>query len=299
MRRLIAALLSAGVLVSAALLFSAARADAATGDLIKTLSINKGEAPGELGFIYGLAIDAQRRIWVADTSNDRVQRFSPGGTFDLEITRNLDNPEGVAVSPDHKIYVTDSLHDKIKVFGRTGKFKFKWGTTQGDDDGQFDFPTSVAVAPNGEVWVADNKNNRVQKFTADGTHIATYDGLDLSLPNGVAVDPTGSYIYIADSGDDQIVKIEADGDFVDEWDTGDRPSMLAVTDSFVYVTNGGQETPPDGSQVEKFETDGDLVTRWAKPNGGAMRAPCGVAVTPGGAVYVAEFSKQRVRKYEG
>jgi tripartite motif-containing protein 71 len=289
MRRLTALLISAGLLVGAALLFSAAPAEAATGDLIKSWGV-PGQQPGQLGFIYGLALDDQNRVWVADTSNDRVQRFSGSGNFQKEITRNFDNPEGVAIGADGKLYVADSLNDKIKVFGKSGAFKFKFGKS-GSGQRKLSFPASVAIAASdGDILVADRNNDRVQKYRPDGTHDDSFDDLGLLEPNGVAVDPATDLIYIADAGNDRVVVVNHQGVFQDEWDTGDRPSMLAARNGFVYVTDGLD------AKVEKFETDGDFVTSWdLEPDSN----PCGVAITPGGNVYVAEFSKRRVQKFEG
>lgn len=288
MRRLIPALLSVALL---ALLAAPAGAD--TGDLIKAWGTH-GEKKGELGFIYGLARDAKGNIWVADTSNNRIQRFSAGGVFQRKIDGNLSNPEGVAVGPDNKIYVTDSLHDKIKVFGPGGSLKLKFGKP-GDSGGNLDFPASVAIANDGDIIVADRDNDRVQKYRPDGSYDASFDNLDLHQPNGVAVDPSTDLIYIADSADDQVVVVDHQGNFVDEWDTNDRPSMLAVGNGFVYVTNG------QADNVQKFETDGDPVDQWGQSGSGPgeMESPCGIALSPGGKVYVAEFANSRVQKFEG
>ncbi|MGH9027927.1 MAG: hypothetical protein ACRDWD_17725 [Acidimicrobiia bacterium] len=288
MRRLVPA-----VLAVAALALLAGPAVADTGDLIGGWG-KPGEKKGKLGLIYGLARDANGHIWVADTSNNRVQRFSAGGIFQRKIDGNLSNPEGVAVGPDNKIYVTDSLHDKIKVFGPGGTMKRKWGDS-GGADGEFDFPSSVAVAPNGDVYVADRDNDRVQKFESDGDHVLTCDGLNLDRPNGVAVDASDNNVYIADTEDDEVVKMDPTCNQLGQWTSTGRPSMLAAGNGFVYVTDGTAD------RVQKFETDGDFVDEWGESGSGPgdMNSPCGIALSPGGKVYVAEFLNSRVQKFEG
>jgi tripartite motif-containing protein 71 len=287
-------LLFVSVLLLPLLAVFAPPADAATGDLIKTWNTPAGKGPGKLGFIYGLALDPHGNVWVADTSNDRIQRFSGSGKPQKLIKGNLDTPEGIAVGPDQRIYVTDSLHDKIKVFGKGGALKLKWGSF-GDGRYGFHFTADVEVGPDGAVYVVDKQNDKVKKYDSQGKWLATFKNIGLSDPNGVALDSSGN-IYIADRGNNRVVVLDAGGNLIDEWGTGAGPSMLTVHDGFLYVTNG-QGTFPNGSQVQKFETDGDFVDNWEGPDG--MSSPCGIAATPNGKILVAEFGNQRVQKFEG
>ncbi|MBI4719753.1 MAG: 6-bladed beta-propeller, partial [Chitinivibrionia bacterium] len=40
-----------------------------------------GTAPGQFQFPFGIAVDGNGRVYVADSHNDRVQVFSGLGTF--------------------------------------------------------------------------------------------------------------------------------------------------------------------------------------------------------------------------
>jgi NHL repeat len=37
---------------------------------------SRGSGPGQFGYPYGVAVDAQRHVYVADTSNRRIEKFS-------------------------------------------------------------------------------------------------------------------------------------------------------------------------------------------------------------------------------
>ena len=85
-------------------------------------------------------------------------------------------------------------------------------------------PEGVAVDAAGNVYIADTLDNAVRKVTADGT-ISTLAGTGtpgysgdggpakqarLKLPRAVAVDASGN-VYVADTGNNQIRRIDAQG----------------------------------------------------------------------------------------
>jgi DNA-binding beta-propeller fold protein YncE len=62
-------------------------------------------------------------VYVADTGNDRIEKFDGNGTF---ITTwgthgsgdgQLSNPSAIVVDSSDKIYVADTGNDRIQVFG--------------------------------------------------------------------------------------------------------------------------------------------------------------------------------------
>jgi len=62
---------------------------------------------------WGITIDTDGDIYVADWGNNRVQKFSPDGTYLLSFGSDpqgggdLDHPCPVAVNSDGDVYVTD------------------------------------------------------------------------------------------------------------------------------------------------------------------------------------------------
>ena len=74
-----------------------------------------------------IAVASDGSVYVADTANHRIQKFTSAGVF-------------------------------ISQWGTEGNGSFRRG------DGQFDEPGGIAVASDGSVYVADTDNNRIQKF---------------------------------------------------------------------------------------------------------------------------------------
>ncbi len=111
----------------------------------------------------GVAVDSLGNVYVADTDNNRIQKFNSTGIF---ITKwgspgsgdgQFEHPRGVAVDSLGNVYVADSNNNRIQKFSSTGTFITKWGSP-GSDDGQLWVPVGVAVDSTDNVYVARSGN---------------------------------------------------------------------------------------------------------------------------------------------
>jgi DNA-binding beta-propeller fold protein YncE len=128
-------------------------------------------------FSSGIAIDPNRRnIFVVDTSNHRVQKFTPNfdpdpikiwgfrGTGDGQFSF----PQGIAIDSDGDVYVVDFGNHRIQKFDRNGVFIKSWGSP-GTGDGQFNEPVGITFNRlSGNLFVSDFENRNIQVFTTDG-----------------------------------------------------------------------------------------------------------------------------------
>src|SRR5207247_5095591 len=96
--------------------------------------------------------------FVADFTNDRIQKFTNTGTF---LTKwgsqgsgdgQFANPTGVAVDGSGNVFVAD-FNSRIQKFTNTGTSLTKWGCP-GSGDGHLSVPTGVAVAGSGNLFGA-------------------------------------------------------------------------------------------------------------------------------------------------
>jgi tetratricopeptide (TPR) repeat protein len=74
-----------------------------------------GEGQGEFMLPQGIDIDQEGCIYVADTLNNRIQKFSPRGKFLLAIV-GLDKPMGVAVTGIGDIWVLENGAHRLQRF---------------------------------------------------------------------------------------------------------------------------------------------------------------------------------------
>jgi sugar lactone lactonase YvrE len=155
-----------------------------------------------------VAIDNTGRLWVADSSNNRVLRFDsaaskPNGAPADAVLGQLDFtsaiqattashmffPGGVAVDSSGYLWVADELSSRVLRFDDAAN-KLN-GAPAEAVLGQPDFsnsaaattasamyqPTAVAMDSAGRLWVADSNNNRVLRFDSAA-----------GKPNGAAAD---------------------------------------------------------------------------------------------------------------
>ena len=163
----------------------------------------------------GMAIDSSGYVYVADTANDRIQKFYSNGNF---ITKwgsegtgdgEFHWPPGIAVDSSGYVYVADAGNDRIQKFDSDGNFITKWGSS-GSGDGEFSWLEGIAVDSSGYVYVVDSGNDRIQKFDSYGNFITKWGSSgsgddEFSWLEGIAVDSSGC-VYVVDSGNDRIQK---------------------------------------------------------------------------------------------
>ena len=176
-------------------------------------------------------------VYVADQYSGVVQAFgrdgTPRGTFGARAIRRepgrLGTVGGVATDKDGRVYVLDSENDRVQVFTPGGALIAAWG-----DSSIFDLSTNpnsvtagisasgiaVAQAAPGAapvVYVADQGRNRVGRFTLDpstlqpaGAPVFSDPALGLLHPQGVALDPAATRVYVADDDNDRVVVLTPD-----------------------------------------------------------------------------------------
>ena len=136
-----------------------------------------GQGPGEFREPGGLALDSSGNIYVADFTNNRVQKLKPDGTFLSELKGpdpGFFGPRDIFIGPDNSILVLDQGNARIVRFDSNGKVAAVWGS-RGQEDGQFSEASSVAVdGKNSRVYVADPRNKRIEIFDTNGKFIAKW-----------------------------------------------------------------------------------------------------------------------------
>jgi len=321
---------------------------------LQTSSGDGGQAASAgLNGCSGVAVDLSGNIYIADTYNHRIRKVNSSGvittfagigspTFSGDggqaASAGLNSPINVAVDSSGNVYIADSSNNRIRQVDNAGVITTFAGTGASSfsgDGGQaasasLNAPQGITVDLSNNVYIADTNNNRIRKVNAGGV-INTIAGLgsssysgdggqaisaELNLPSDVSL--YAGNIYIADSGNNRIRRVDAtgvittyagmgtasfSGDYGPAISAGlSRPMGVTVdTAGFVYISDASN------NRIRKV-ISGDVITTLAgtdaatfSGDGGAavsagLNLTVGVAVDLSGNVYVADTVNNRIRK---
>lgn len=311
---------------------------------------NGAATAAQLDTPTGVAVDASGNVLISDTLNHRVRKVTRGtimtvaGTgaagFNGEVSppgsARLNTPRGLAVDGQGDYFVADTGNNRVRevqpggnLFGVAGNGNASYfGDGTAATRASINQPEGVAVDARGNIYIADTLDNVIREVTADGA-INTIAGFGtpgfggdggpaiqakLNGPRGVAVDTQGN-VYVADSGNGRVRKIDGLGNITTLGDAGigdfvlagsaagplvdprgvavDRAGNVFVTDfgaNRVYrIATSGTMTTIAGDGTCCYAGDGGLGTA------AQLNHPYGVAVDAAGNVYVADSGNNAVR----
>lgn len=207
----------------------------------------------------GLAVNNGGDLFVADSGNNRVLRFSRPFDQNGKPQANL-------------VLGQSAFITKASSFVNAGKVAN---------------PSDVEIGPDGRIFVADTGNNRVLEFpesatngsgavrvfgqpdTVTGALAGQVSAATLNAPQGVDVDETG-VLFVADTGNHRVL---------------------------LFPT--GPEVPSAGSSASKVVGQITFQTAESSTSATRFRDPTNVAVGKDGSFFVADAGNHRILEFQG
>jgi len=318
-----------------------------------------------IGFTENLVTDAGGNVYFSSSTWHRVYRVSSSNVMTIVagygiadasgdgvqgISAGLNTPKGLALDARNNLYIADSGNDKVRrvdlTTGVISTFAGNGVAGYSGDGGpaanaSLSTPVGVAVDASGNVYISDQLNYRIRKVDTSGI-ITTFAGIGVagfagdggaaagaqfSTPSGIAFDPLGNYLIIADTGNNRIRRIGLTGDNVIQTIVNQSPGTAGFSGDGASGVHAQINNPTDvfvdgsgdlyicdklNSRIRKVRlTNGDpgiISTIAGGPSGagnplrdgrpataGGLNDPQGVTVGTDGALYIAERGENRIR----
>ncbi len=257
---------------------------------------SEGGGNGQFRGPADVAVSPTGEVYVVDTGNQRIQKFTSSGDF---ITAwggfgfgggTFMSPSGIAVAPTGDVYVADWENEFIQKFTSSGSFLFQFHV----DEEVGGLPTDVAVSGVGNVYVASGS---VSVYTSSGNYLGSWSTPEV---DDIAVTPSGEG-YMTDIFSGRVFSYSSIGGFITEWGGfGNGPGQFDTAEGVavgptgdVYVADFGND------RIQKFTSSGQYITQWGTfgIGPGEFVGPKGVAVGSDGTIYIADAGNDRIQRF--
>ena len=276
-----------------------------------------------IGDTYGpgeIAIHPDGSIWVANSSQHRIDIFSPTGTSIGHLGTpgtadgNINYVMGLAIDNAGKIYQAD-YSTKVQVFSSDGTYIKKIGVAGRSTREVFHFPSSIDFDKAGNLYTINTHYPSIKKVDRNGNVVSSF-GANLfnqetlvgAWPSSLCVTNENNIIVLDYTGPPRIRMLDADGNFKMDIRNPFNPATGTFSHMTYIETDGADNIyVQEGTWVYLFDKSGTYLRRFrvahtsltmVDPAEHISLFTSGLAVDEAGNVFVADPGGDQVIMYD-
>jgi len=249
----------------------------------------EGTGNGQFSYPHGIAVDKDNYVYVADTFNNRIQKFNSDGQYIMQWVLS-ENPESLRCDSQCNLYV--AVSGQIHKYNSTGSLILSFGNFNSAAGG-------IAV---------DNNNGKVYATDRNKNYVSVFDPIGWPLTNfGNFLDPKGidiynDLIYIVNCGSSRVEQYSLDGIYQTCWGiegTADNqllyPDGLTIDkiNEYVFIADFNNHS------IKVFTLQGEFITKIgeAGSGNGQFNMAMQVDVDNSGNVFVCDRQNHCIHKF--
>jgi len=248
------------------------------GSILREIELSPGSVP------MTIVTGPDGNLWFTESGTNRIGQLSRLGTLTAEFPVGA-APETIAVGPDGNLWFTEPAANRIGRMDTRGRLLGEFAVPTANSR-----PRGIAAGPCGDnhVWFTE-EIGRIGRIDAAGNVVELANTGIASHLRGITPGPAGDCnLYVADRGQDCIVKISTTGQFLVIFlAIGSLPTgIVAGPDGRLWFAEAGL------NRIGRMETSGVLGPQPAVPSPSTF--PEWIAVGPDANIWFTETDGNRL-----